>query len=52
MNIRLSFKTPDVLDEVPDFIRDALRKWIKWSEYITVEYDSDTDTIRVVPVGE
>lgn len=50
--LRLTFKTPDVLSYATDdeTLRQKLSKWIEYEEYVTLEYDEDKDTIRVVPV--
>ncbi len=68
MKIKLTFKTPDVLDQLNtrayndnDFIDDEtaeqirhtsvlLSKWIKWSEYLTVEFDLENQTAKVLEV--
>lgn len=31
---------------------DVASKWFEYGEYLTVEIDTDTETIRVVPTGE
>ena len=31
---------------------DVASKWFQYGEYLTVEIDTETETIRVVPVGE
>lgn len=33
-------------------LSEVASKWFKYSEYLTVEIDSDKATIRVIPVGE
>ncbi len=66
MKIQLTFKTPDVLDqlqrksysdqdisddELNDEIEKAekiLAKWIKWSEYLTVEFDLENQTAKIL----
>ena len=63
MKIRLTFKTPDVLDQVDkqvegkleypgniNDIRASLSKWIEFGEYLTVEIDTEKETCIVVPV--
>ena len=49
--VRLSFKTPDVLDQLPDDLSEDDVEWIKsfvkWGEYITVEFDLVNRTVRV-----
>ena len=62
MKINLTFKTPDCLDAVDeqvedkDFethraeckrIKERLKKWIEYEEYVRLIYDTDTDTCVV-----
>lgn len=30
-------------------IKDLCQRWFKWGEYLTVEIDTETETIAVVP---
>ena len=52
MKIRLSFKTPDVTDQLNEEELEAaqtvLKKFIKWSENIQVEFDTETNTAKVL----
>ena len=57
MKIRLTFKTPDVLEypsveltpeELEDFKKLA-SNWVKYEENITVEIDTNTKTCVVIP---
>jgi len=57
MKFTLSFKTPDVLDQLNEVIddqdeRDAAaetaKKFLRYSEYISVEFDTDTETAAVL----
>lgn len=61
MKLRLTFKTPDVIDQFLDNlileddgvwnkenIKDKLSKWIKYGEYITIEFDIDNQTATVI----
>jgi hypothetical protein len=59
MKVRLTFKTPDVLDDALDEIGDAYdqlpirnlcKRWIQYEEYITVEIDTEAKTCEVVPL--
>lgn len=62
MKLRLDFKCPDVVDyaveDMPEPIDEyeltklklSLAKWIKYSECVTLEYDSETNSIRVCEV--
>jgi hypothetical protein len=51
-------KTPDIIDRILNDtnIEDAeehfnlsedLRKWFKWDEYLTIDYDTEKDTMTV-----
>lgn len=60
MKIRLTFKTPDVVDSVLQAYADedvraeiqaAARKWVDFDEYLTVELDTQAGTCVVVPVA-
>lgn len=57
MKFRLTFKTPDVLEQIKEQLPDpeaepAFRrladKYVKFAEYITVEFDTITQTAVVV----
>lgn len=58
MLLKLTFKTPDVtdhaLEDVPEDQRSAvkqlMRKWVEWDEYLTVEIDTKKETCTVVPL--
>jgi hypothetical protein len=39
----------DILDEVKESIRDFLSQWMRYGEYVTVEFNMDTKTAMVVP---
>jgi len=45
--VTLSFKTPDVLDEVDEEYRDALKKWVEYGEYVHIDFDLDAGTAKV-----
>lgn len=61
MNIRLTFKTPDVVDDaVRRYMQEvdedreleieaACAKWIRYGEYLTVEIDTETGTCTPIP---
>jgi hypothetical protein len=60
MKIRLTFKTPDVIDtvmteypveDIRDEVQAAIRKWVRHDEYITVEIDTQAGTCVVMPVA-
>ncbi len=68
MKIKLTFKTPDVLDQLDrkiyyddditdeeldekiDEARSIISKWIEYSEYLTVEFDLENQTAKVLEV--
>ncbi len=64
MKIKLTFKTPDVLYQLKgkwycegDFTDEEIKKaekilakWIQWSEYLTVEFDLENQTAKVLEV--
>lgn len=63
MKIRLSFKTPDVVDcaieesvechsreDAEKEVREACKKWVEYGECLTVDIDTETGTCEVVPV--
>jgi len=56
MKIKVTFKTPDVIDDaVRDIedederaeVADYLKRWIEYGEYITIEFDTIHDTAEV-----
>ena len=54
MKIRVTFKTPDVLDEAQqeEFVKDLAAKFFKHGEYVTIELDTDDQTAVVVPCAK
>jgi len=65
MTIRVTFKTPDAVSYALDRVLDcndpeefeqaevaqkAIDKFVRYGEYITVEFDTDKGTATVVPV--
>lgn len=54
MKIHLTFKTPDVEDQVtPEDLAVAkplVDKYLEYGEYITVEFDTETKTCVGVPL--
>lgn len=62
MKLRITLKDPDgvscSLDNVginqnedyPDDVEKALKKFVKWSEYVTIEIDTETLTAKVIEV--
>lgn len=41
-----------VVEKRKDAITDLLDTWFEYEEYLTVEVDTETKTIRVVPLNE
>lgn len=58
MKVNLTFKSPDTMyytcqgmsDEEEKQVKEVCRKWIKYGEYLTVEVDTDEETIKVLEV--
>lgn len=61
MKFRLTFKTPDVLEQIEEIeayrknedggsIHAVAQKFIHYGEYITIEFDTETETAEVVPL--
>lgn len=52
MKFRLTFKTPDVADQLGDDIlehhREFIKKFVKHGEYVTIEFDTTKKTAKVV----
>jgi uncharacterized protein YerC len=59
MKVRVTFKTPGVLDDVvsnqsEEAIDEALefvKKYVKYEEYVTIEFDTEAKTATVLPVS-
>lgn len=58
MIIQFNMKTPDIVDRIMDNtniknqdefyeIQRKLCKWFSWGEYITIDYDTENDTMTV-----
>lgn len=55
----LAMKTKDLTDHQLELLEEDELKlfeeftkpWIKWGEYVTVEFDTEAGTATVVPVG-
>lgn len=61
MKFRLTFKMPDVLDQLKEIPCDAgeyrkaaklAEKFVEWGEYVTIELDTAAKTATVVKIGE
>jgi len=57
MKIDLTFKTPDVLEDIKsdverDLVIKLAKKFVRYDEYIKIELDTETGTARVVPLSE
>ena len=63
MKFAVTFKTPGILDGTPasstedeekwedyNAARTVVDKFIKYEEYITIEFDTETCTAKVVPL--
>jgi len=58
MKINITFKTPDAMEnalananvpeEQKDRIYDRLSDWIKYGEYVNIEFDLDANTATVI----
>ncbi len=60
MKFILTFKTPNVLDQIKEIIEDTtnneideinkiLDTYLRYSEYLDVEFDTATDKVKVIP---
>lgn len=56
MKLYLNFKTPDIVERALEDIEDEdirlqveenLKRHIKWGEYVTLVYDTETDILKV-----
>ena len=52
MKVQLSFKTPDVLDQLEDVEKEAasdlIDKYLEYEEYIYIEFDTTKKTVTVL----
>jgi len=52
MKFTLSFKTPDVMDQLTvdqhEEAEEVIKKFVQYSEYITVEFDTELKTATVM----
>lgn len=58
MKFKISFKTPDAIEQVYDLpkftqeiARDFMQKYMKYGEYITIEFDTEANTAVAVPLS-
>ena len=57
MTVQVTFKTPDAVyyasqdldEDQKKRFKEVAEKWLKYGEYITVEFDLTTGNARVVP---
>lgn len=42
----------DLVESRREHLDAAVEKWIKWSEYLTVEFDTDAGTATVIPTND
>lgn len=40
--------TEEQFDEADEYLREFASKWVEWSEYITIEFDTELGTATVV----
>lgn len=61
MKFKVSFKTPDAITDALGNVEDEdnydqalefARKFVKYDEYLTVEFDTDANTCTVLKVNE
>lgn len=60
MKIRIQFKTPDAthyaLEDVPEEMKseaeDLINRFVRYDEYLTVEFDTEANTAIVVENGK
>lgn len=60
MKLRLTFKTPNVdyplvqwaggPIEVFEEIKNLVNRFVKYDEYVTIEFDTETQTATVIPL--
>ena len=54
MKIQLTFKTPDVLEDLSEGDRGVAKaviaKYVEYDEYVTIELDTETGEATVLPV--
>ena len=57
MKIQITFKSPDAVDfavedqnltEQREEIKKKLQKWLRWGEYVDIEFDLDEGTAKVL----
>ncbi len=39
------------LEDLRGEIEEGIRQWVKWGEYVTLEFDLETNSARVLPQG-
>lgn len=56
MKFKVTLKDPDdseinaITDARKDKVNKALRNWVEYGEYITIEFDTEAGTATVVPL--
>lgn len=58
MRFKATFKTPDVLDYALEYLegeelaeaKELAEKYVQYGEYVTIEFDTETQTATVVPL--
>lgn len=57
MKFSLQFKTPNVIDQLAmnkddlNKAKELVENFVKWDEYATLEFDTDTKTCVVLPAS-
>lgn len=55
MKFKLTFKTPDIIDQIEDLseedvaaAKETLDRFVKYNECITIEFDTESQTAIVI----
>lgn len=48
MILKLTLKDTQALDSLTSEEREAAQRWFKWSEYVTIEFDTETGVGKVI----
>lgn len=53
MKFKLSFKTPDVKDQLDEYeegswLKDVVDQWVEYGESVTIEFDTEAGTATVI----
>jgi hypothetical protein len=47
MKFSVTFKTPGALDGLTEDLEPFLKQWIRYSEYVTIDFDTEKGTAEV-----